>query len=87
MLAPWLKFVWESYKQCLDLLKNRTFRVKILNVLGKEIASEYVVPQGSKIGPLLYIIYANNLLKIIKQADVYGFADDTALVVDHENLN
>ena len=22
MLAPWLKFVWESYKQCLDLLKN-----------------------------------------------------------------
>lgn len=21
-LAPWLKFVWESYKQCLDLLKN-----------------------------------------------------------------
>ena len=22
LLAPWLKFVWESYKQCLDLLKN-----------------------------------------------------------------
>lgn len=22
VLAPWLKFVWESYKQCLDLLKN-----------------------------------------------------------------
>ena len=22
MLAPWLKFLWESYKQCLDLLKN-----------------------------------------------------------------
>ena len=22
LLAPWLKFVWESYKQCLELLKN-----------------------------------------------------------------
>lgn len=22
VLAPWLKFVWESYKQCLELLKN-----------------------------------------------------------------
>ena len=22
LLAPWLKFVWESYEQCLDLLKN-----------------------------------------------------------------
>jgi translation initiation factor 3 subunit A len=29
MLAPWLKFVWESYKQCLDLLKNNNRVEKI----------------------------------------------------------
>ncbi|CAF3534916.1 unnamed protein product [Rotaria socialis] len=29
MLAPWLKFVWESYKQCLDLLKNNSRVEKI----------------------------------------------------------
>lgn len=29
MLAPWLKFLWESYKQCLDLLKNNNRVEKI----------------------------------------------------------
>ena len=29
MLAPWLKFVWESYKQSLDLLKNNNRVEKI----------------------------------------------------------
>jgi translation initiation factor 3 subunit A len=29
VLAPWLKFVWESYKQCLDLLKYNN-KVEIL---------------------------------------------------------
>jgi len=29
MLSPWLKFVWESYKQCLDLLKNNNRVEKI----------------------------------------------------------
>ncbi|CAF0756314.1 unnamed protein product [Didymodactylos carnosus] len=29
LLAPWLKFVWESYKQCLDLLKNNNRVEKI----------------------------------------------------------
>jgi translation initiation factor 3 subunit A len=24
LLAPWLKFVWESYKNCLELLKNNS---------------------------------------------------------------
>lgn len=28
-LAPWLKFVWESYKQCLELLKNNN-KVELL---------------------------------------------------------
>lgn len=31
LLAPWLKFVWESYKQCLELLKNNN-KVRTRNV-------------------------------------------------------
>lgn len=24
ILTPWVKFLWESYRQCLDLLRNNT---------------------------------------------------------------
>ena len=37
------------------------------------------VPQGSIIGPLLYIIYANEISKIIKHSKIALYADDTVL--------
>lgn len=52
LLAPWLKFVWESYKQCLDLLKNNNkvmflyfynllVVIKVFNVLKKQVETLY----------------------------------------------
>ena len=37
------------------------------------------VPQGSIIGPLLYILYANDIAKIVKKCHVTQYADDTVL--------
>ena len=59
-------------------LNNRKQRV-ILNVCSAEYATiESGVPQGSVLGPLLFLIYFNDLEKNVK-SNVKFFADDTML--------
>ena len=43
------------------------------------------VPQGSILGPLLFIIFINDLSDYIKHASVIMYADDTLLYVSHES--
>ena len=43
------------------------------------------VPHGSILGPLLYLIYVNDIAKAC-DSNIYSFADDTTVVLSHSNL-
>ena len=66
-----------SWFQC--YLNNRTFKVKVKKATSSECYLDIGVPQGSILGPLLFILYTRDLEEIVTK---YGFsihlyADDT----------
>ena len=76
---------------CLELFKNylqcRSFVVKIKQETSQKMDVMSEVPQGSKLGPILFLIFSNNLLKTIESSNVFAYADDTAIIVSHRDIN
>ena len=78
-------------KGCLEwfenYLANRRQRVLANGVHSTFQQVTQGVPQGSVLGPLFYIIYANNLAKSFEYCQVAQYADDTALYVSSRNFH
>ena len=77
---------FESY------LTNRKLQVKCRTASNtKETLSEekpvlYGTPQGSCLGPLIFLIFVNDLHLHLTDVECIQFADDTTLVFTHRNL-
>ena len=67
-------------QQLKSYLSNRTRFVFIDNFCSSENLVKYGVPQGSVLGPLLFLLYINDLHFAIKSSETYHFADDTHLL-------
>ena len=61
-------------------LTGRTQKVVINGFESKSKTLHHGVPQGSVLGPILFLIYINDLHKCIKYCTTYHFADDTNLL-------
>ena len=70
-----------------DYLTDRQQRVLANGRLSTYQTITQGVPQGSVLGPLFYIVYANDLSKIFKNCKFALYADDTVLYVSHRNFD
>ena len=68
-----------------DYLTNRRATVRLNDVVGDCKAWKFGVPQGSKIGPILYILATNRIPDMIKDGEIFMFADDIAITTTSDN--
>jgi hypothetical protein len=61
-----------------DFLRSRTMKVELRGVFSRLIEVLSGVPQGSVLGPLLFLLYVNELPEWIKN-NIRMFADDTKI--------
>ena len=66
-------------------LSNRKQFVRINSVLSDKKTVLCGVPQCTILGPLLFILYVNDIFNILAPDEVIAFADDTAIIVEDDS--
>ena len=75
---PWKCF--ESY------LSNTKQYVSVNGCSSEELTLAHCVPQGSALGPLLFLFFVNDSLNVSKHLTFYLFADDTNFYFESSGL-
>ena len=69
-----------------NYLTNRRQYVQINGKISNTETVTYGVPQGSVLGPLLFIIYTNDLPQSLTNSKTILFADDTTIFKSSNNI-
>ena len=67
-------------------LSNRKQYVFCNNTPSYNTINGYGVPQGSVLGPLLFIVYVNDIMNAVNDSKIRLFADDTALFIQGKDI-
>ena len=82
-----LGFNFETIKWFQSYLSGRVQYVDVNGTLSDESPLKVGTPQGSILGPLLYLIYTCDLPDAVNLGITLCFADDTTIHVQDDNLN
>ena len=72
------------FKSCLS---NRQQYVEFNGISSESCEIKCGVSQGSLLGPLLFLLYINDLCNVSKVVDFILFADDTNIFFSHKDFN
>lgn len=67
-------------------LEDRYQYVKLNNTISAKIKLNQGVPQGSILGPLLFLVYINDIVDIPHSPELIMYADDTNVFFSSDNL-
>ena len=68
-------------------LTGRSQKVFSNNTYSSELPINVGVPQGSVLGPLLFLIYVNDIANVLPNQNIRLFADDTNIFVKGNDIN
>lgn len=68
-------------------LNGRKQTVKIGESISQTVDNNLGVPQGSILGPLIFILYVNNMVNCLKFSKAKMFADDTLIYIVADSLH
>ena len=76
----------QSIKWFESYLSNRFQRVSVNGSLSDPSAVDFGVPQGSNLGPLLFLVFINDLPNCLSMGSARMFADDTNISVIGQSI-
>lgn len=80
-----LGFCGNTFRLLENYTTNRFQTTKVNNTISSNSPLTHGVPQGSTLGPLLFILYIYDLSQVIDGIDIQLYADDTVFYINAPN--